>query len=82
MSNFVPFSTVENFIKSHDRDILELQECPIAYTNEIEAELLRGYPEALAFDKNGNRVWPRSVLMAHLQIGECVTWSEPNPQPT
>ena len=67
--------TVEAFVKSYDRDVLDLQDDPTSYIQELETELAAdNYP--LAFDIHGNKVWCVARLRAHLQITGEPQWSE------
>ena len=70
--------TVASFLGTHDRDVLELQDNPTSYINEVEAELEVCYPMGFAFDRNGNKVWPVSLLREHHAIDGEEQWPEPN----
>jgi hypothetical protein len=69
--------TVEAFMLSHDRDVLDLQDDPTSYINEIEAELAADN-KPHAFDVNGNKVWSVALMRAHLGIQGEALWPEPS----
>lgn len=60
--------TIVDFMQSHDRDVLELQDDPTSYINDEQAMLEVCYPMGFAFDKHGNKVWPLSLLREHYAI--------------
>lgn len=70
--------TVAAFVSSYDRDILDLQEHPVSYISEIEAQLVLKYRQCMGFNSVGTSVWPVQVLKAHLDIHGEPQWPEEN----
>lgn len=74
--NFTPM-TVSAFVRSYDRDCLDLQDDPKEYTYHLETELRDQYPDFVFFDQSGNRVWPVTLLKGHFGITGEPQWLEP-----
>lgn len=68
-------------MQSYDRDVLALQDDPKEYINHEEVTLEIGYPMGFAFDKQGNKVWPLSVLREHFSIYGEPQWPEVSLRP-
>ena len=68
--------TVAAFMKSYDRDVLDLQDDPASYIREVEVELEAQHPKSQAFDKQGNKVWPIITMKLHRDIRGGPLWSE------
>lgn len=69
--------TTAAFMWSYDRDVLDLQDDPVSYINEVEAELEVKYLNAMGFDKEGNKVWPIHVMKLYRDIKGGPLWPEP-----
>ena len=70
--------SVAVFLRSHDRDVLDLQECPASYIAETEAQLAQRYGASMGRDLDGNLVWPIGVMRQHLDIEGEPQWLEPS----
>jgi len=69
--------TVAAFMRSYDRDMLELQDDPAWYIVQCEAELQRLFPMAQGFDSYGNKVWSLDALRQWSGVtSEEPIWSE------
>ena len=62
------------FMQSYDRDVLEFQNDPQCYIQELEWELTLLL--APAYDTDGNKVWPIWLMKAHLDIQGNPQWPE------
>lgn len=69
--------TLVAFMRSYDRDVLDLQDDPTLCISDLEVELELCYPNCSTPDTNGTKVWPIGVLKAHLQITGEPLWPEP-----
>lgn len=69
--------TAQSFMQSYDRDILDLQDDPMSYISELEADMERAFPMSVSFDINGSKVWPLILLkqMTGVTTGEPL-WPE------
>lgn len=77
MRDYHPMTAL-SFMQSYDADVMHLQDDPIAYIVELEAELERCHPLSLSYDNEGNKVWPIGVLKAHAQIEGEPLWEYPS----
>lgn len=68
--------TVPVFVRSYDRDCLDLQDDPIEYITHLETEISGQYPDFVFYDSNGNRVWPVTLLKGHFGITGEPLWPE------
>lgn len=68
--------TVGAFINSYDRDVMYLHDNPEDYINEVEAELLAIYPRSYGYNNEGTKVWPISLMKAHLHTQGDPQWPE------
>lgn len=50
------------FMQSYDRDVLHLQDDPMSYITELEADLENACPMGFSFDHNGNKMWSVGLL--------------------
>lgn len=50
------------FMRSYDADILHLQDDPMSYIRELEADLENACPMGFSFDHSGNKLWPVGLL--------------------
>ena len=68
--------TVATFVRSYDRDCLDLQDDPKEYIYHLETELQDQYPDFVFFDTNSARVWPLALLKGHFGITGEALWPE------